>query len=73
MKKFTVGALCTISIYTIVEAESEAEALQTAESRSTQTFCHQCAGNDDIAEVLWAISGELDGNPENLVVYDVSD
>ena len=63
MKRFSVAGQVTISIYTIVEAESAEQAMEIAEGRDLPNLCHQCAGAGD-ENVQWSLTGELDGMPE---------
>lgn len=69
MKRYIVTAEVTISMHTIVEAESDEEARSIAEGRSNKHLCHQCAGDDNASEE-WCTSGELDGSPERLRVEE---
>ena len=69
MPKFRVVGLVTISMSTLVEAATEAEAIEIANDRTIMSLCHQCAsGEDDDQE--WVTSGELDGTPHDLVAED---
>lgn len=62
-KRYRVSAEMTISVSTVVEATSEAKALEAALDVPVQSLCHQCSnGADD----EWSTSGELDGAPRNL-------
>lgn len=60
MPKYQVNATTTISVYTIVEADSKEDAIQEASERS---FCSigdpKSYGDSD--ENVWCHSGELDG------------
>lgn len=62
MKKWAVRTVATISIHTIVEAETEAEAKDLAMDRGMQSFCNQCSDGNPAEE--WTTSGELDGEPQ---------
>lgn len=66
MKKFYVRASVTISLQTIVMAESEEEVLEIAANRPTVSLCWGCAKGSP--EVEWVTSGELDGEPVDLSV-----
>ena len=70
MPTYTVHAEVTISIYTVVEAESLAEAKEIAEGRDMQSFCHQCAGGMNQEGEVWTICGELDGEACDLQVEE---
>jgi hypothetical protein len=56
----------TISVCTEVRAESLAQAKRIAANRSAMTLCHRCSGDEHVNEE-WVTSGELDGEPKNLV------
>jgi hypothetical protein len=62
--KYRVSALCTISVFTDVEADSPGEAKRLAQKRGMIGLCHQCAGGNVDEE--WCTSGELDGTPRSL-------
>lgn len=62
MRKFTVGAMVTISLYTEVEADSPEQARELAENQQMPSLCHQCAGGEP--EEQWCTSGEFDGVPD---------
>lgn len=61
MPKYQVDGTTTISIYTIVEADSEEEAIETAMQRS---FCSigDPESYGDKSDRVWFHSGELDGD-----------
>lgn len=65
MKRYTVTAIVGISVSTVVEAESEEEALEIAEGRPMQ---HLPANDSANHETEWCHSGELDGRPVELMV-----
>jgi len=60
--KYQINAEVTMSISTIVEADSEEEALQIAKDRPMCTLSepwrHGCTEDDS-----WVHSGEIDGEP----------
>ncbi len=65
MPKYIITTPITISLHTIVEADSAEEAKDIAFARSVQSLCHQCAGSrNDEDEEEWRTSGELDGEPD---------
>ena len=71
MTKYHVTAMCTISVTTDVEAESEEEALEIAIDRGMQDLCYQCSGGQWSsldASREWVTSGEIDGKPFNLMI-----
>lgn len=72
MRKYTVSAEVTISIWTIVEAASPEEAKEMAAERSMPSLCHQCAGSEG-ADEEWRTSGDLDGEATNLRIDDGED
>lgn len=64
-KRWLVTGEVTISVHTIVEAETEVEAKLLADNRMMPSLCHHC-GNDDGNTEEWRTSGELDGAPNGL-------
>lgn len=68
MKKFQVVAHVTISVFTDVEAGTEAQAREIAMDRPLIRLCMQCSAGD--ATARWVTSGELDGEP---VVFGVEE
>jgi hypothetical protein len=64
MKRYRLSAQVTISVSTVVDAESPEAAIEEAENRSMVSLCHQCAGGEE--EVEWITSGELDGEPQRV-------
>jgi len=58
---YQVNAEITISVYTIVEADSEEQAKQFALDLPVASLCHQCADNGGYDQ--WSPTGELDGDP----------
>lgn len=64
-RKYRVVAEMTISVSTVVEASSEAEAIEIAQDRYPETLHVQ---GDDTVE--WCTSGELDGTPKNFTVEE---
>lgn len=69
MKRYTVNATVTISIYTEVEAESEEEALELAEGREMCSLVPPSRMGSRSDEV-WCHCGELDGTPQDLRVEE---
>ena len=66
--KYTVTATLTIGVFTDIEADSEAEAIEKAEAeRSPTMLCHQCGG-DPATE--WALCDGLESVPENIAAYE---
>jgi hypothetical protein len=65
MPRYMVTAAVTISVHTEVDAKSPAAAKRLALERGLVDLCHQCAGGDASEE--WVTSGELDGEPSDLV------
>jgi hypothetical protein len=63
-RKYRVCADVTISVSTVVEAESKEQAIEMAQEREMQGLCHQCSTGNDREE--WSLSGEIDGEPMNL-------
>lgn len=62
--KYTLRAEVTISLHATVEAETEAEALELADSLPLCTIFE--SGSDPTVE--WCTSGELDGTPQNIEI-----
>ncbi len=71
MKRYRVCGVVTISISTVVHAKSKAAAEKAALERGMVSLCHQCADGDQDEE--WVTSGELDGEPTELVVEEEED
>lgn len=67
MKKFTVSALVTISLHTVVEADNEEEAIKIAEDRQLCSLM-DCDRMGESVEEVWFHSGELDGIPHEIKV-----
>lgn len=63
MSKFRFSASVTISISTVVEADTEEEAWKIAREREMQSFCYYCTSRD---EEVWTTSGELDGEAQDI-------
>lgn len=57
-RRYSVGGVITISVYTEVVASSPEEARALARGRGIMSLCHQCASAD--ASAQWVTSGELD-------------
>ncbi len=72
MPKFRVVGLVTISMSTLVEADTEKEAVEEAKQRQIMSLCHQCASGDDDG-YEWVTSGELDGEPFDIVVENADE
>lgn len=68
MKTYRVTAGVTISITTLVKALNASDARAIACDRPMLRLCHQCANGED--QVEWVTSGELDGDPVDLVVEE---
>ena len=66
MKTYRVEAEVTISVSTLVEAKSMAEAIRIAEQRGMTAIHENCP--DETAE--WVTTGELDGEATNLVATE---
>ncbi len=62
MKKFTMGATLTVSAWTVVEAETEEEALKIAEARDVGAMSSNAIYPDDSES--WHF--ENDGLPQNI-------
>jgi hypothetical protein len=62
--------MCTIGVFTDVEADSPEQAKELAEDRGMVGLCYQCATGDPAEE--WCTSGELDGIPSDLDVEENS-
>lgn len=60
MPKFLVGGEITISMHTIVEAETVEEAKEIASQRPLMSLCWSCSDSKE-ADQEWRTSGELDG------------
>ncbi len=71
MKRYRVTSEVTISLSTVVYAKSKAQALSLASDKPIVSLCHQCADGEQDEE--WVTSGELDGEPQNLVVEEEDD
>lgn len=65
MPRYLVTGLVTVSVHTVVEAKTKAQALLLAEERALPSLCHQCASCDG-ADEGWRTSGELDGSIEQM-------
>lgn len=64
--KYLVSGYLTISVFKVVEAESEAAARRYAEeSLSPPSLCHQCSSAGD-GEGTWELNG-FDDPPEDVV------
>lgn len=62
--RYVVKAQITVSTHTVVEADSEQEALSIAEQREVSGLSYApCVDHESEA---WVVEGELDGEPENL-------
>ena len=57
-KRYSVGGLITISVYTEVVAASPEEARELASQRGIMSLCYQCSNSEP--ECKWVTSGELD-------------
>lgn len=64
MPRYRVSALMTISVSTIVDAESPDAAIAEARNRSPVGLCHGCATGEPTEQ--WVTSGELDGEPTDI-------
>lgn len=64
MKKYHVTASLTVSAYTIVEANSEKEAIEIAENREVGDLCYGAISPDD--DEVWHF--ENDGCPQDISV-----
>lgn len=69
MPKYIVTGSITISVHTVVDADSPEAAKEEAQSRSVQGLCHQCADSRG-ADEEWRTSVELDGEPTDLNVEE---
>jgi hypothetical protein len=67
VRSYRLIGTVTISVSTIVEAETEEEAVALAQERSVMGLCYHCADGHGICKE-WVTSGELDGEPTNLEV-----
>lgn len=70
MPKYQVNGTATISMHTVVEADSPEEAKEIAQERAVQGLCHGCA-NARGADEEWRTNGELDGEPGDLEVEEI--
>jgi hypothetical protein len=66
VKRYRVSALVTISIHTLVEAESQKEAIELAADR----VCQDANGDPDKE---WTAEGDLDGTPEQFTVTELDE
>lgn len=64
--RYIVTGEITISVHTEVEAPNKSQALLRATDLPMMTLCHQCSS--EMARDQWITSGELDGEPQNLIV-----
>lgn len=64
LRRYRVRGMITVSVSTVVEAASGAEAKELAGERGVMSLCHQCAVGEETEE--WVTSGELDGEPKGL-------
>jgi hypothetical protein len=63
--RYRVGAIVTISVSTVVEAETEAQALEIARGRDMGQIIDQ-----SFEDEVWKTSGEIDGDPCDLYVEE---
>lgn len=63
MAKYQVSGKVTISVYTVVDADSKEKAIELASERDLCSV-DDPAGHGDYAENVWVHSGELDGVAE---------
>lgn len=62
MKKYFLTASCTVSAYTVVDANSLAEAIEIANQRDVRMHLN---GSGIHLEDEWCVEG-IDGDPENI-------
>lgn len=70
--KYTLNSEITISLHAVVEAESEAAAIEMGKDMGL-TSIHEDRHDPDPEDGEWHTSGELDGEPCNIVVATVDD
>jgi len=68
MKKYTVSGLLTVSAYTVVEAETEKEAVAIAEEREVGSLCYGAISTPD--DECWHFEG--DGMPQEISAEEES-
>jgi hypothetical protein len=68
--KYSFAIAATITLTTDVEADSLEEAIEEAQSRGTQSLCHQCSTGD--VDVEWSLTGEIDCDPCTMPLEDVT-
>lgn len=71
MNTYLVSGEMTISVHTLVQANSENEAIEAAGDHPVVGLCHQCASGNPQEE--WCTSGELDGEPLKLTAEEQAD
>jgi len=69
MKRFRVSAEVTISLSTVVMAKDEKEAIELASARGMTSIVNHSQDEDS----EWITSGEIDGDPMNLVAEEDED
>ncbi len=69
MKKYRLSAQVTISLSTIVEAESEEQAIEIADGRPMCSLpSHEHSGDSE--DEVWVHSGEIDGTACHITVEE---
>jgi hypothetical protein len=68
MSIYAVYAEVTISLSAVVEADSEAEAIEKAESLNLPTICYSCSQRGYEA---WGMY-KIDGEPTNISAFEES-
>jgi hypothetical protein len=71
MATYRVNAQVTISVSTLVEADSSRAAIEIAESRSMPSLCFACGGTEDSEREEWSLGGDLDGEPTELFAEEI--
>lgn len=68
--RYSFAIAATITLTTDVEADSLEEAIEEAQSRGTQSLCHQCSVGD--CDVEWSLTGKIDCDPASQPLADVT-
>ncbi len=68
MAKFRASATITISLSKAIEAETQEEADEIANSLGVPDLCCLCANAGERSPDEWELSGSLDGSPDGIEV-----
>ena len=68
VRRYALSADVTVSLTIEVQAKTEKEAIRLAQEASMQSLCWSCASSEEGG--VWRLSGELDGEAENLEVFE---